>query len=83
MLALLRSVPFVLRAVSKHEDLREGLTGCGLCSEKTINGYSMNNGLWQGLWRRGKTVRRLCVTQGKGGPAGLGDSSGAGEERDI
>lgn len=47
------------------------------------HGYSMNNGPGQGLWRRGKTVRRLCVTQGKVGPAGLGDSSGAGEERVI
>lgn len=46
-------------------------------------GYSMNNGLWQGLWRRGKIARRLCVTQGKAGTDGLGDSSGAEEERDV
>lgn len=46
-------------------------------------GYSMNRGLWQGLWRGGKIARRLCATQGKAGTDGPGDSSGAEEERGM
>lgn len=46
-------------------------------------GYSMNNGLWQGLWRRGKIARRLCVTQGKAGTDGLGDTAAALRRRET
>ena len=36
LLALVRSFHFALRAMGKHKDLREALTGSDLCSEKII-----------------------------------------------